>query len=197
MEARSSRVDLFTTIHKGLRAMLFELAIEAARIDARDAGAIERLAARIHRALEFLAEHAAHEDAHVIPAIRAHAPEIATALSTEHEMLDTIEGEVELAVKLLLDAPAEHRPTVHAPLVKLLNRLIAAHLAHMGREETDGNMALWCGFDDRALVELRGRLVGSIPARRYAQWLELIAPALDPEERARITGGPKRAVGRV
>lgn len=182
------RVDLFTTIHKGVRAMLFEVAVEAARTDLRDDGAVAALVARITRTRAFLDEHAHHEDAHVVPALRRAAPEVATALDTEHRMLETIQAEVAAAASALAAAPAIERGAIGGQLVRLLNRLIAAQLAHMGREETDANEALWGGFSDAELVAIRERLIGTIPPARYAEWKQVLAPALDPVERSLVVG---------
>lgn len=188
------RVDLFTTIHKGLRAMLFDLATDAARIDLTSNIAVDLLVERILRAVDFFDEHARHEDTHVFPAIRAAAPELATQLATEHLILEAVQTEVEACAEALAEAPAGERRPIGAQLGQLLNRLIIQHLAHMSREETEANQALWAAHTDDELAALHARLVGSIPAARYQEWMILIAPALDPVER-RLIPPPYAAVG--
>jgi len=186
------RVDMFTTIHKGVRAMLFELAVEAARVDLRDDAAVAGLVARVTRTCTFLDEHAHHEDVHIVPALRRATPEVATALDVEHRMLETIQAEVTRVAGVLATAPVVERGAIGGQLVRLLNRLIAAQLAHMGREETDANEALWGAFTDPELAAIREGLIGTIPPARYAEWRELLAPALNPIERGLVLGGAVR-----
>lgn len=184
------RVDLFTLIHKGVRALLFDISTEAARIDLRSDIAVDGMLEQITRALGFLDEHAHHEDTHVLPVLRAVAPDLANSLGVDHRVLDAIQTEVECAAEKLAAAQPADRGPLGAQLVRLLNRLTAAHLTHMGREETEASSALWAALDDTELAAVRARLVGSIPTARYAEWMQMIAPALNPVERSLVVGAP-------
>jgi hypothetical protein len=186
------RVDLFTTVHKGIRALLFDISTEAARIDLASCIAVDGLADRIHQMLAFLDEHARHEDRHVLPAVAVVAPELARSLGLEHHRLDALHLEVQVTADGLACADAEGRATVGPQLSRLLNRLIAAHLSHMHREETEVNAVLWAAYADDELAAIRGRLVGSIPTDRYAEWMIMIAPALSPIERSLVVGAAVR-----
>ena len=177
------RVDMFTTIHKGLRVMLFDLATDAARIDLQSSIAVDLLVERIQRAIAFLDEHARHEDMHILPAVRAAAPELARQLGIDHLVIDAVQTEVEMCAEALAAAPAHQRYPIGAQLSRLLNRLIVQHLAHMGREETEANDALWAVHSDDDLAALRTRLVGDIPPDRYSEWMVMLIPAMDPVER--------------
>jgi hypothetical protein len=188
------RIDLFTTIHKGLRAMLFDLATDAARIDLTSNIAVDLLVERILRAVDFFDEHARHEDTHVFPAIRAAAPELAHQLASEHLILEAVQAEVEACAESLAEASADERWPIGAQLVRLLNRLIIQHLAHMGREETEANEALWAAHSDDELLALQMRLVNGIAPARFQEWMIMISPALDPLERSHVTPG-QSAVG--
>lgn len=178
------RVDLFSTVHKGLRALLFELSNEVARVDLADPG-LDALLAQVGRACAFLDEHAHQEDALVVPALRQVAPELATALDREHRMLETIQTEVVGAAGALARTPTAE---LGAQLLRVVNRLIAAQLAHMNREETDANHALWAGYTDDDLAAIRERLIAAIPPSRQAQWRAVLAPVLNPVERSLLGG---------
>jgi hypothetical protein len=73
-----------------------------------------------------------------------------------------------------------------------LARLAAEHLVHMQREERDVNRSLWAHRTDEELRALHGRIVGSIPPERNAEWLGLILPALSLPERTALLA-PLRA----
>jgi hypothetical protein len=182
------RVDLFSMIHKGIRGALFELAAEAARLEVSSTEAIDRLAAKVERVLGYLDEHAAHEDDHTLVAVRELDPRLAEELSDEHRALELAQADVARAADALALLDLAGRAAAAARLVRAINHLIAMQLLHMNREETEVNRVLWAGLDDTTLAEIRTRLVSTIPAPRYAEWLELVRVATNPVERERAGG---------
>jgi hypothetical protein len=183
-----TRVDLFTMIHKGLRALLFDLAREAARVDPTSNQAVDGLVARLERALGFLTEHAALEDAHVLAALRAVDEGLAGELASDHRSLEVVQLEVERAADALALAQLSARPAAAAHLGRLINHLVAVQLIHMNREETEVSARLWAGYSDDELIGLRTRLRDAIPADRYAEWMRIVGPALNPVEHRLVIG---------
>jgi iron-sulfur cluster repair protein YtfE (RIC family) len=180
------RLDLFTTIHRGLRVLLFDVARAAARIDAARDDEVDALVSQVERLLEYLDEHAGNEDRHILPALRTVAPELEAFFAADHRRLDALQRRVGAAAGALeLAAPAD-RAAAAAALARGLNELVAAHLAHMHREETDANAALWGRLADEELLAIQGRIVGGIPPERRAEWMELVLPAVSPAERRRL-----------
>src|SRR5690606_6484439 len=137
--AEPMRVDLFSTIHKGLRAMLFELSAETARTDVTSTAAVDALVARVERVLAFLDEHAHVEDTFVMPELRALDPLLADELAADHRGLDAVQTEVSLAAEALALADLSQRTRAGAQLLRVVNHLVAVHLLHMNREETEVN----------------------------------------------------------
>jgi len=182
------RVDLFTTIHKGIRALLFEIATDTARLDVAACIEVDGVVERIHRLIAFLDEHAHHEDLHVLPAVALASPDLARSLGIDHRALDEMQVQVGITADGLACADLDGRAAVAAQLGRAINRLTAAHLEHMSREETEVNAVLWASYEDTELAAIRGRLVGSIPADRYSEWMAMIAPALSPVERRLVVG---------
>ncbi len=182
------RVDLFTVIHKGIRWELFELAREAARIDLTSTHAVDGLVARIERTLGFLDEHAGLEDAIAFVALRALAPGLADELAAEHRALEVVQLEVERAADALALAQLSARPDAGAHLARCINHLVAVQLIHMNREETEVNATLWAGLPDADLMALRNRAKDSLASERQAEWMKIVAPALDPVERRLVIG---------
>ncbi len=185
----NGRVDLFTTIHKGVRALLFDAALEAARVDLSHACAVDRLVERVERLLGFLDEHARHEDTEIIPIVQRYDPKLAATLTAEHISQDAVHHAVERAARALALAPDGDRRPAATALSRMLNQLVSLHLIHMNHEETVVNAVLWGALGDPDLVAIRERIVGGIPSERYSQWRDVLAPALDPAERALVIGG--------
>ncbi len=182
------RVDLFTTIHKGIRALLFDISTEAARVDVSACIAVDGLVERIHQLIAFLDEHAHHEDIHVLPAIAFASPDLARSLGIDHRALDEMQVQVGITADGLACADVEGRAAVAAQLSRTLNRLTAAHLDHMHREETEVNEVLWGALGDTELAEIRGRILAALAPERHLEWQALMVPALSPVERAAVIG---------
>jgi hypothetical protein len=189
------RVDLFSTIHKGIRALLFDLAADAARADLTSTPAVDALAAKIERVLAFLDEHAGIEDRFVIPELRALDPDLAEELARDHRALDAVQTEVGLAADAIVLADLSQRVTAGAQLARVINHLVAVQLLHMNREETEINATLWAGRDDAALAAMRARMAGSLPRKRFAEWMAVVRPALNPTEIAMAGTPGTRALG--
>jgi hypothetical protein len=127
-------------------------------------------------------DYARHEDERVSSCPSRSA---ADELDGEHRALDVAQAEVARAADALALLDLAGRPAGAARLVCVVNHLIAMQLLHMNREETEVNRVLWARLDDAALAAVRTRLVATIPAPRYAEWLELVRVATNPVERQR------------
>jgi hypothetical protein len=190
----SSRPDLYGTVHKGLRASLFATAALAGRTDFTRPAEAGEVAAAVIRLLGFLDEHAAHEDAVVMPVLATIAPELHADLRSEHARTDGLHRELAALAPRLGGASALERASLGRRLHDRLLRLAAEHVHHMQREEGDANRALWAHLDDAALAGLHGRVVGAIPPPRLAEWLALMLPAMSLPERAALLGGLRAQV---
>jgi hypothetical protein len=185
-----SRVDLFSVIHKGIRALLFELSRDAARVDLTSTHAVDGLVAQVERTLGFLDEHAMLEDTHVFVALRSLDPDLADELARDHRSLEIVQLEVERAADALALAQLSARSDAGAHLLRTINHLVAAQLIHMNREETEVSATLWAGFSDAELITIRTRTKDSLSPARHVEWMELIAPELNPVEHRLVIGAP-------
>lgn len=184
-----ARVDLFGPVHKGLRASLAGTAALAARTDfARPEEAAE-LTAAARRLLGFLEEHAAQEDAVLMPELQRVAAELHADLQAEHVRTEGLQRELAQHLDRLAGASEAERVSLGRRIHERLWRIAAEHLRHMEREETAANRVLWAHFDDGALKALHGRILGAIPPARFAEWSGIILPSLSLPERAAMVAG--------
>lgn len=183
------RVDLFTTVHKGLRVLLFRATRLVARTEFAHEHECRDAVVTTTELVEWLDEHSTHEDAVVMPRLHALAPELHSALAAEHSR---VEGSA-LVVKRLLPrfdgADASQRIALGIRLHRRLGRLTAEHLQHMEREETEANRVLWAHCSDAELAAMRGRILASIAPARMAAWMAIVLPAANPAERVGMLGG--------
>jgi hypothetical protein len=183
------RMDLFTTVHKGLRATMFEATERVARTDFTEPSALEQAAAAVRRCLSLLEEHAHLEDLVVFPEIAQIGPALFADLNAEHTRVGGLQTEIAQLLDRLLAAPPAERLTLGRRLHERMGRLVAAHLQHMDGEETTATRLLWAHRTDDELRALHGRVLGSIPPDRMRIWAEVLLPAINPAERAILLAG--------
>jgi hypothetical protein len=181
-------VDLFGPIHKGLRALLFNASAQVARADFASDMQTRAVLTEIRRTIGFLREHALHEDMHVLPLVAAHDGDLARALARTHAEMERQEVELSALLVRIENATRVERPALVPALTGLTNRWVAAHVLHMDVEEVEANARLWAGESPAALLGARARIRQSMSAERTLEWMALLLPALNPAERALLTG---------
>jgi hypothetical protein len=182
------RVDLYTTIHKAVRALLFETAALAARTDPGDAEEVTALAVAVRRLVRLLDDHAEHEDAEVLPVLARFAPELHADLQGEHARTDGLQRELHGMAERLRASRGEERASLVRRVHERLCRLTAEHLRHMDREETEAMRALWAHCSDQELDQIHQRILRSIPPPVMAEWAAVMLPAMSlPERTAMLT----------
>jgi hypothetical protein len=191
------RVDLFTTVHKGLRVLLFQATRLAARTDFADDHECRAAVIATTELLRWLDEHSAHEDAVIMPRVSELAPDLHSALAAEHARVDGLAHVVKRLLPRFAGADTPQRIALGVRLHRRLGGLTAEHLAHMEREETEANRVLWAHTDDASLAALRGRIVASIAPARVAAWMGIILPAVSPAERVGMLAGLRAAPSEV
>jgi hypothetical protein len=117
----TSRPDLFTNVHKGIRRALFASCSALGRA----AGDVTRDAAAralLTEALHFVAHHGDNEDTLLLPFLRERAPQVFAGMSEAHAALD------EARAALAIDQPT---PALYLAACAFTSR----YLAHMDDEE--------------------------------------------------------------
>lgn len=177
------RVDLFSMIHKAVRALLFELSGDVARLDLTSTCAIDGISAKLEHVGQMLDEHAQLEDLYIHPVIAELDPELAASWSGEHRALDVLQIEAARAAEELALADLAARDAAGAKLSLVVNHMLAVQLMHMNREEIELNALLWERLPDPVLGEIRATLMSALPRARHQEWMRLIEPLLSPVER--------------
>lgn len=182
------RNDLYTTIHKAVRTLLFDAVAQAARTDPGDAREVTALAAALRRLVRLLDDHAEHEDAEILPVLARFTPELHADLQGEHARTDGLQRELLALGERLSAAREEERASLARRIHERLCRLTGEHLRHMDREETEAMRALWAHCSDQELDAIHQRILRSIPPSVMAEWAAVMLPAMSlPERTAMLT----------
>jgi hypothetical protein len=184
----AARFDLFTAVHQGLRAAMYETGALLGRVHVGDREDALQGARAVDRVLSLLEEHAGHEDAVVLPAVEALHPELFVALREDHARLDGLQRELAALTARMGRAEEVERASVGARVHDRFGIVVAEQLRHMQREEHDVQRLLRAHRSDDELRALHGRILARIPPLRSADWLGIILPALSSPERAAVVG---------
>ena len=142
-----NRLDVYSAVHKMQRARLFELTLEAGRVDPTDAVAVAGIAASVDALAEELASHAAHEDRFIHPVLRVRAPVLAAALDAEHAVIEGRLRRLHDAARASISTPGDPNDVYRA-----LAAFTATYLEHLRVEEGQVLPMLWesCSDDELA-----------------------------------------------
>ncbi len=185
--------DLFTPIHKGLRAMLYDLSGRVQTHDFQDVEATQRLATQLESdfevarsagcALCIMSHHATDEDTFIFAPAAQHANALVTELIRDHRQL--YQQELDLARQvhaIAAMAGAEERVRAGVVLNQGTNALLGAYLVHMNREEEELVPILQANFTDPEQAAMRGAIIARLPPDRIFAILGWMLPALNAEE---------------
>ncbi|MES2702890.1 MAG: hemerythrin domain-containing protein [Bacteroidota bacterium] len=168
------RYNVFLMVHKGLRAMLYDVSLSLQHTDfahAEDPHSLEKLAV----ALDIFDAHAGHEDKFIFSMLEPCAADLMNEMEAEHVTDHALSASLR---SLIAAFPATQDPTekytIGTQICHAFNEFIAFNLTHLKKEETVVNEALWKNYTDMDILQANQKLVGSLPpdeARRSALWM--------------------------
>jgi len=182
------RIDLYASIHKGLRSFMAETLAAVGRMDADDDAERRGTLSQLRALLELLERHARHEDDFIHPVLQARRPGAERSCGDEH---DRQRGQLRALARqadIVETASGAERAAAALGLYRQLALVIADNLAHMHEEETANNAVLWAECTDDELMAIHDRIVKAVDAEEMAQVIRWMAPSLNPSERAAMFG---------
>ncbi|WP_238010660.1 hemerythrin domain-containing protein [Dactylosporangium sp. AC04546] len=183
--AHTARVDLFTGIHKAIRAGLFDLTVRAGATDWSDPAERAELGACWDAMAELLQSHTEHEDHHIFRLLDGH--EAALALpEDDHRDLDDLLADLQDRFATLR---AGADPAGGLAWYRDLARYVGTMLHHLHEEETAIMAAIWQVRTDEELVACRAEFLAATPASVTRTSIRWMLPALDrPARLGWLTG---------
>lgn len=183
LAAAQPRLDMYTGIHKALRASMSDALLHLGRADVDDESELRDAVRRVLDLLDFCASHVKHENDHVHRAIEARAPGASAAVAYEHEEHLAHIAQLRAAAQELQQARADVRPVAASHLYRALSLFIAENFHHMHAEETAHNAVLWARYTDAELEQVHDQLVASIPPQEMMAIVRWMVPFMNPAER--------------
>ena len=186
LAAAQPRMDMYTGIHKAIRACMADALLNLGRADVQDECELDDVTGRVLDLLALSQSHLRHENDFVHRAIEARAAGGSAAIAHDHGEHEQHIATLQAATQALRAAAPELRQPAANLLYRELAGFIAENFRHMAVEETAHNALLWEHYTDSELVDIHDALVASIPPQemmRVARWL---VPFLNPAERAAL-----------
>jgi hemerythrin-like domain-containing protein len=178
-----TKIDLFTAIHKAIRALLYETGKQLQTANLADAEEMHRTLNWLEQTIDMLEEHGKHEDELIFPPIENAVPGSTEEAESQHR------GYVERVLRLR-EVIGQIRHTADASLrvakAGVLNRrftdFMAFYLMHMNCEEETVLQVSQDKLSNEELTAIRVKVQTSIPPQRYAEWLQWMLPSLSLQE---------------
>lgn len=179
--------DLYRDVHKAIRAELFAVVGDAGRLDPSDDCGVAALADEVRTMVQFLVEHAQHEDGSIQPALELHAPNIAAQVADDHHIL---EARMDLLVEVADAARTTdaRRPLVHELYIELA-AFTGTYLLHQDFEERQVGQAIESAVGIDGVLAIHGAIIGNMPPQQLVAGLALMLPAMNVDDRTDLLGG--------
>lgn len=158
------RYNIFYEVHKGLRAMLYETAIQIQQTDFVNQEEAEQALEEIKNLVDLFDRHAHSEDRFVFSAIQLCEPDVADAFEQEHVQDHTLGENINnllTAFSGLLSDDAKIQ--TGKLLYQVFIEFMIFNLLHMAKEEDIINKILWRNYDDEQLKGIAGDIIANIP----------------------------------
>ena len=186
----NGRHDLYGLVHKALRMAQCQMLVRLGNFDYVH-GNVSGLVSDLRGLLVLGAGHIGHEEAHIHGALEAKAPGGTAVLDAQHGGHRAQFAAIEALLGQLEMAEASARAAIGRRLYLSYTRFVAEDFEHMLEEETVTAPLLWSLFDDDGLRAIEGAIVGSLPPEKVIQFMGLMIPAANRDERFRLLAGMK------
>lgn len=183
------RVDLYTRIHKALRAQMSAAIATFARLDALDAEDVAAALQQLDALLATCTKHLETENAFVHPAMEARRPGSTAAIAGEHVHHEQDIAHLGTLGEALRAAAPQERMPAAMRLHSGLCAFVAENFIHMAQEEAEHNAVLWACYTDAELIALEAALVASLPPEYKMASLRTMLPAINHAERMGMLQG--------
>ena len=181
-----TRPNRYQPIHKALRAALFDATVLVARTEFAIQGEATVAARTVATLLDLLDSHAQHEEEFVMPEVARHAPPLIATLEADHNRLEGLQAELRALLPRTCSDVVAEREAAGQLFGRALNLLVADHLRHMDREETEAMPVLWAHLTEAELDAMDARIRAAVPPERMPVMLRLMLPAMSTSERAKL-----------
>jgi hypothetical protein len=185
----TARFDLYTAVHKGLRAAMSDTLLAVGRLDWADPDEVAEVLATVRTLLAMCRDHLEHEERRVHTAMEERCPGSSAQTAADHRDHRAAFVALEADIRAVERASTERRAAEALRLYRQLAVFIGENFLHMHTEEVENTAILWQTFTDADLAGIHQAIVGSIAPEQMAIHMRWMVPSLSPAERAALLNG--------
>jgi hypothetical protein len=156
------RYNIFYMIHKALRTLMYETAVEMQRTDFINQDEADAILKKISGVVDLFDKHAHHEDSQVFSALIPYEPSVVDVFEQEHvidhELAEKLRTLINIYVSLSTD---EEKTQLGSAIRRSFTDFMVFNLQHMAKEEEIINNLLWRHYKDEDIRTIERRIVES------------------------------------
>lgn len=158
------RNNIFKLIHKGLRHMLYDIAIQLQKTDFNNQEEAETILEKISTVMDLFDKHAFSEDNFVLTALKKLEPAVTNIFEHEHVLDHQLSDNMRSLLKSFKDAATDEEKINSGSAISIaFVEFMVFNLKHMAKEEDVLNKLLWKYFTDEQLGDITKDIVAHIP----------------------------------
>jgi len=186
------RFNIYTAIHKGLRASLCQTLIELGRTDPADTEALATVVEQAHSLLYFCQGHLEHENQFIHPKLQLAPVQQPLQTAQDHLEHERAIGELHRELAALIDLPLAAKQAALLAIYRTFSAFVAENFDHMLIEETHNAEQLWANYSDAQILEIQQALVQSLAPEENLRGLLMMLPHLNHAERLPLLAGVRK-----
>ena len=149
----NDRIDVFSSIHKGIRYAMSQLMFRLGNIDFENDSEITIILNDFNNLWGLLHFHALSEDDFVFPYVKKGNLKVFEDLEKEHEKFGPIMVDIEQKFKQL-ENENNNSTVIGQELAKAYNAFLVEYFSHLQHEENYANPVLWNVLTDEKILEI-------------------------------------------
>lgn len=169
-----NRFNIFNQIHKGLRAMLYNMALTIQHTDFSKEEEGRATLRKLKQVLELYSEHGQHEDVTLFPAVEGASADAVASLEAEHAKDEQLVNDLLLQIREYKTADAGDRAYIGYNIHLAFQQFVAFNLEHMCKEEQTINPLLWEQYSDDEIVGIQRNILRQVSPESnmyYTRWM--------------------------
>ena len=169
------RYNSFNIIHKGLRAALYQTALQLQQTDFTEEGQAEEALNRVKEIIMLFEGHDRNEEHFVLQMINEYEPSVVAAFNSEHEEDEKLGKELNNAIEKVTNSTTVLEKIVSGrELIESFVRFMVFNLNHMAKEEDIINKILWRYYSDDEIKAVVAQISKADPPwihEFYVTWM--------------------------
>lgn len=169
------RINIFSNVHKGLRALLYHTATCLQQADFSNMHEADAVMKQVIEVMDLFDRHADTEDKFVLPAVERFEPAAAAAFEDEHVEDHVLGKRIRSLINMFNhNFISEERVLLGGAVRYAFIEFLTFNLQHMAKEENVLNNLLWANYGDEELHAITREILAHIePAdmARFSCWM--------------------------